>query len=145
VNIDEEEGKDVWRLLPDGFTEAYGLLAQRALPVMASRNGDRSGRAKSRGHQDRLTSGGRDYVMAAGAAHVQGVATDDVVGSQAAFSLKMSIDRKLRKLAREMGVWLRTSNTSRRVVRRCSGRCKKYAEPDWTYCPTCGSPTVDVG
>lgn len=50
------------------------------------------------------------------------------------------VDRKLRKIARELRDRLTDDGTV--GVRRCTGpRCRKLAEDTWNWCPFCGAPT----
>lgn len=55
-----------------------------------------------------------------------------------ALALKSRIDRKLRRLAREI------KGGAAEKMRRCTGaRCRRWCDPDWIYCPWCGSATSD--
>jgi RNA polymerase-binding transcription factor DksA len=58
-----------------------------------------------------------------------------------AAATKEWVDRKLRKLARE----LRDRMTDEgRTIRRCTGsKCRRLAEDTWNWCPTCGAPTEE--
>lgn len=52
------------------------------------------------------------------------------------------VDRKLRKLARDLKTRMADEDAP---VRRCTGpKCRKLAEDNWNWCPFCGAPTEQV-
>ena len=73
-----------------------------------------------------------------GAAPVKGQKKPTVYLDEVASALKSRVDRKLRRLAREM------AGGEAQPLRRCTGaRCRKWCEADWIWCPWCGSATSD--
>ena len=61
-----------------------------------------------------------------------------------AFKLKVKVDKRLRKIAREVLASLEGRNVLAATQRVCAGRCKKYGEVDWTYCAHCGGPMREI-
>lgn len=60
------------------------------------------------------------------------------IGDERAIARKQRVDRKLRSIARDL-------RGERVRPRRCTkGSCRKWAEPDWAFCPHDGFPTEDV-
>jgi hypothetical protein len=59
-----------------------------------------------------------------------------VVVDEEALAFKAGVDRKIRKLTREMENWLvrRSSNREENVVRRCK-KCRRFGEESWQFCP----------
>lgn len=66
----------------------------------------------------------------------------DPIRDPAALVFKGKVDRKLRKLAREMRVWL-DGGVAHNSVRRCT-RCRRFADETWLYCPHDGARTEEV-
>lgn len=64
----------------------------------------------------------------------------DLIRSEAAFVFKGRMDRKLRKLSREIKAWMEGSESTVEV-RRCSV-CRQYGDSEWLYCPKDGKPMV---
>ena len=62
-----------------------------------------------------------------------------VITNPKAFATKEKVDKKLRKIAREM----RASQEDKQSQLTCSN-CKKYMEEDWTYCARCGEAAPDA-
>lgn len=66
-----------------------------------------------------------------------------LVVDEAALAFKSEIDRKLRKVTREMERWLERRSSNReenglRNVRKCV-RCRRYGEEKWSFCPWDGA------
>jgi hypothetical protein len=64
--------------------------------------------------------------------------------------VKENVDRKLRKIARELKNKLdddvkRAATGQKRIGRKCSGKCGKFGESDWVYCARCGGPMQEIG
>jgi len=55
--------------------------------------------------------------------------------SENAVRFRSSVDRKLRKITREIKSYL-DGKTAPKVNRRC-GQCKKFGDGDWSWCPFC--------
>lgn len=62
--------------------------------------------------------------------------TRGVVQDEAAFRFKQLVDRRIRKLTREMEEWVvrRTSLREEKIPGKCQ-KCQRYAEDNWSYCP----------
>jgi hypothetical protein len=73
-----------------------------------------------------------------GAAPVKGQKKPSVYLDETAGAMKSMVDRKLRKLARQM------AGAEAEKLRRCTGaKCRRWCDPDWIWCPWCGSATSD--
>lgn len=66
--------------------------------------------------------------------------------SEWASVVKEGVDRRLRKIGRELKNKLddNPSLVNKSERRRCSGRCGKFGESDWVYCARCGGPMREV-
>lgn len=65
--------------------------------------------------------------------------------SEWASDMRVKVDRKLRKIARELKNMLDDDSKRRSYVRRrCAGQCKKFGEADWLYCAKCGGRMEQV-
>lgn len=64
-----------------------------------------------------------------------------VVRNQAAIAYRQRVDRKIRKIAREIKLWLDDSDVQTSVRKCTSRKCGRFAEDTWWYCPNCGAPT----
>lgn len=97
-----------------GFRRAQGLT-DRTLVMNGGRGVGRDGRRGSKGVS----------------ASVGGVVVDE-----AALAFKEGVERKLRKITREMESWLefRSSGREEKMVRKCK-RCRRFAEKSWLFCP----------
>lgn len=61
------------------------------------------------------------------------------VRDERALEMKGRIDRKLRRLGRELRGFLGDEGETL-AARRCSGRsCKRFVELEWRFCPHCGA------
>ncbi len=71
----------------------------------------------------------------------------DFIKSEMALAYRSKVDRKLRKIAREMHSYLATPTdvTAASVQRRCAGSCKRLGDGEWLYCPWCAGPMEEVG
>lgn len=69
----------------------------------------------------------------------------NVIKSQRAFNEKTKIDKRLRKMGKEIYDYLNkeASATAHDWWMRCS-KCKKHTDDDWQFCPRCGAPTERV-
>jgi hypothetical protein len=70
----------------------------------------------------------------------------EFIRSEAALGYRSKVDRKLRKIAREINYYLATplDNTAESVQRRCAGSCKRMGDGEWLYCPWCAGPMEEV-
>lgn len=71
-----------------------------------------------------------------------------VIRSERAMTERTRIDRKLKRIVREMKNFLASlddpSFDAVPTQRRCSGKCKKFGDPEWLYCARCGGPMAEV-
>lgn len=138
----------VERFLPDGFVNAYEqLLGQAfsaaAMSVKGQEQIDIPGVGKGKNGLGSVRSGMTE---------VRSVhrspprAASSVIGSEIAMQFRSSMDRKIRKITREMRFFLDKANGEKGVnpQRKCSGRCKKFGDGDWMYCPWCGGPMSEI-
>jgi hypothetical protein len=138
------------RYLPAGFLFAYEVLILRGsvlnLGLRGGRGYDegrdvRSGRR--RGGLGSARSGEPELRLTASPPSRRG-GSRDLVRDEVALAKRKSVDRKLRKLGREMLTFLEGVEKSR-TVRRCTGKkCRQFAEEDWIYCPRCASPVEEI-
>jgi len=66
-------------------------------------------------------------------------AVGGVIADEAALAFKASVDRRLRKLTREIEVWLSDRALGKKqtvgaAAGKCS-RCRRFAEDGWKFCP----------
>jgi hypothetical protein len=128
--------------LPPDLEEVYRELSSRALVQPgAAYVGDPIEKAKGR-MVTRVSTGQTETRGGAKGSRKSG-GSKDFIRSERAFNEKARIDRKLRKIAREIRAWLRDSAESRDDVRRCT-TCRKFGEPEWLYCPKDGKPMESV-
>lgn len=125
----------------EGVWEASLRQLRSPLPGGGGAGGIRVGRD---GFRRRTGLTDRSLVMrGAASAGGQGVEVGGVIRDEAAMAFKAEVERKIRKLTREMETWLelrssgREENGSRKPVRRC-GKCKRYMEESWKFCPLDG-------
>lgn len=138
------------RYLPRDFMFCYEVLVHRgvAIPGSAVRGGQgydetavtgirpRGGLGSSRSGEPelRLAASGRRGSQGSGKA---------VIRDEEAVLYRARIDRRLRKMAREILGWLEEGRTVR-TTRRCTGKkCRRLAEEGWVFCPACGASVSD--
>lgn len=150
------------RLLPDQFVTAYEALHVLALnDGTGSENHPLSGRADEVGVATGKDHGGKGprrgsmdtYLKnKTGPARSKKVGkTSRFLGNERAWHGKRRIDKRLRKMAKEILLMvddLQNGGTGRvkeaDLFRVCSGRCKKFCEDSWKFCPNCGGPTREM-
>lgn len=140
---DRQVAAEVLMYLPDGFVTAYEDLWHRAYGTGAVRTSD-VGRAGVVKNDVRLRSNQADRVGGVGVGKKAGASVTSIVHSGHAVNVKQRIDRKLRALAREIVAAMTDGDVRITLPRRCAGRCARWADPDWNYCPNCGGPTQTV-
>jgi hypothetical protein len=129
-------------LLPDSFLSAYEEVFDRALKLDGSsatgalKDAAELGKAKggtsaTTGKKTQLSGGaGKKYKLYW------------TVKNDAALELKHSLDKKLRRLAREIRQDLADSDVMAaggKVEGKCRcGRCGQIMNRDWNFCPGCG-------
>lgn len=137
VRVDEDRA-----FLPPDLERVYGLLCSEALVQPAAAYvGDPIEKAK--GRMVTRTSTGQTETRGGAKGSRKSGGSKDMIRSEAAFNYKSKIDRKLRKLTREIKTWLQGSGEYRDDVRRCTV-CRKFGEPEWLYCPQDGKPMESV-
>lgn len=60
----------------------------------------------------------------------------DPVASEKAMEERARVDRRLRKIARDIKSWYSGGAFSSNRI--CDGQCKKIGDGEWNYCPRCG-------
>lgn len=134
------------RYLPAEFLFCYEVLVHRSVVVPGSARG-------GRGYDEAVEVGAGRRSPAAvksGTTEVRGGANGSsrrggsgkpVIRSEQAVVFRAKIDRRLRRLSRDMLTWLEQKGSFKTdVVYRCSGRkCGRFAEEGWNYCPNCGA------
>lgn len=133
-------GGELLRLLPSDFVTQYEALFLRAF---AASNGSRSdvGVVGAK----RITRVSTNQVETRGGAKSKraGSSEKNIIHDQRALGFKAKVDRKLRKLSRDIRQWMEAENMTHTSVRRCT-RCRKYADDTWSFCPFDGAPTEEV-
>lgn len=133
VNLDDPHE----RLMPAELYRAYEMLWHQALKgLRAVSPGNPIEKAK--GH--RIVRLSTNQVETRGGADAVNKATStDPLGSEQALAYKARVDRKLRKIAREIKLFLDKHEDGKVDVRRCTA-CRQYGESEWLYCPKDGKP-----
>jgi hypothetical protein len=154
VKIDGElSAETVIAFLPSGFLFAYEQLVEQgyssrqfggnpASPLsQASQIKGKSPRKTS----GRLNSGHVDKTLMAGKGK-RPSPPEIQMQSEKAVNYRKNIDRRLRRLAREIKAFLagEAGENSGAVSRKCAGKCGKLGEADWMYCPRCGGPMREL-
>lgn len=153
------------RMVPEAFAEAYQRVwdeAYRDGGIDASGGGHPlSGAAGALGKEGgtgvdsgrlaggwRINSGKEDLV---GKSSGPGKSSSKAVGktsrtlkSEKAFKLKARLDKRLRKMAREIMAELDGRSVKAAGHRVCAGKCKKFGDYEWSYCPNCGGMMREV-
>lgn len=128
---------EVLLLLPEDFVRAYEGLYTDMIGVKRDDNPD-SARSSAK-RAVRVSTGQEPQMNTVGGAGGRGFGPRSPVSSDEAQSIKSRVDRKLRKIAREL------TKGERSNPRRCTGKnCRKWAEPDWVWCPYCKAATEDL-
>lgn len=65
------------------------------------------------------------------------------IRSESAMEARRKTDRGLRQISRTLKAFL-SGSTSEVVQRRCSGKCKRFGDPEFLYCPNCAAPMIDI-
>lgn len=136
-----EEGAELLRHLPKGFVEAYERACDEAYARERTEGvGDAS---VIRGLENRVsrTSSGQTVgaVPAArrGQGRRSGLNTRSVLkGSERALRVKRDVDKKLRRLARDIVEEL-AGLSSAKTTNRCK-HCGRVGDESWRYCPADG-------
>jgi hypothetical protein len=136
---------DEARMLPAVLLGAYSRLWAAALRQPGSTVGPDTrgmyGRHRVKG--PRTSTGQSEAMSGTGAKRAVNVSQGGVVKSERWLALKGRVDRKLRKVAREIMEEMQGGTGRLKTVRRCVG-CKKYGESDWSWCPFDGKRMEEV-
>lgn len=153
------------QILPDLFTEAYQRLWDRTYrdggvdggggdggggnhPLNGSAGvvGMAEGKVKNAGwrvNSSEVTSIGPK--SGAQRSTIKGVdKTCRTLKDERLFKFKVRVDKRLRRLAREISATLEGRNVVAAVTRICTGRCKRFGDLEWDYCARCGGPMRQV-
>lgn len=139
VTVEDVE-REVLAALPDDFVFRYELLWLRCFAAaVGGRPGGALPAQVAKARRVVRTSTGQTETR--GGAHggkLAGAAEKTTVANDAALAFKASVDRRLRKIARDMRAWL-GGDDARAGVRVCT-RCRRFGEDTWTFCPYDGQP-----
>lgn len=132
------------RLTPSTFLEAYELLYVETYGSGAIVQDDTHIHGTGKAQRGRIKS---DAVETRGGAVQKkklSASQKNVIKSQRAFNEKTKIDKRLRKIGKEIFDYLNKEQAKQATFyMRCS-KCKKHAEDEWLWCPRCGSQTEKV-
>lgn len=143
------------RILPEGFAGPYEALFARALSdggVDGSNhplNGSAGVLDKAPGTpvgQYRVSSGESTSIGKMGGPKTKQVGkTARTMKDERAFRVRVLIDKRLRKMGREIEAFLDGKKKWQNAgLRACAGRCKKFGDGEWVYCPWCGGPMREM-
>jgi len=129
------------RLTPPPFLEAYELLFVETYGSGAIVQDETHIHGSGKAQRGRTSS---DQVETRGGAIQKkklSASQKNVVKSQRAFNEKTKVDKRLRKIGKEIYEFLnKEQHKPTEWWMRCS-KCKKHAEDEWQFCPRCGAPT----
>lgn len=132
------------RLTPAPFLEAYQLLHDETYGTGAIFQDDTAIHGAGKAIRGRVRS---DAIETRGGAIQKkklSASQKNVIKSQRAFNEKTKIDKRLRKIGKEIYEWLNKENLKpAEYWTRCS-KCKKHTEDDWQFCPRDGARTERV-
>lgn len=129
------------RLTPQAFLEAYELLYVETYGSGAIVQDDNHIHGSGKAQRGRVKSS--DIETRGGAVQKKKLSASqkNVIKSQRAFNEKTKIDKRLRKMGKEIYEYLnKEAKSPVEWWMRCS-KCKKHAEDDFRFCPRCGAPT----
>jgi hypothetical protein len=132
------------RLTPAAFLEAYQLLHDETYGTGAIFQDENAIHGAGKAQRGRTKS---DAVETRGGAVQKkklSASQKNIIKSQRAFNMKTKIDKRLRKMGKEIFDYLNKEAASKvDFYMRCS-KCKKHAEDEWQFCPRCGATTERV-
>lgn len=132
-------GQEILLLLPTDFLRLYEELFHKALDTA-----DGGSRLMGTGRQKVDSPGNQAGVMGV-AAGGRKYRTYGSVRDEEALALKALVDKRLRRIARDMGAFLsgkEGSGPGSMGNRKACIDCGKYAEDDWNVCPWCGNQVM---
>lgn len=128
---------EVLLYLPTDFSSAYEELWLKAHGQGILEEAEKL-RVNSKRVEGRTKSDGVDTMAPAKDGKKRGAERTLGHKDEKALATKQRVDRKLRKIAREI-----RGEVS--IPRRCTKpSCRKYADADWTHCPYDGAATEEV-
>lgn len=139
----------VLAFLPEKFVHAYEALVdlgygEKRLDASGAMGAPANPRAGARRSAPRLKSSEVSKTIVSSNFGNGGTPSGVSFKSEIAVDYRRKIDRRLRRLAREIKLFLDEDGTAHRSgQRKCSGKCKKIGEPDWVYCARCGGPMIE--
>ena len=132
------------RLTPAAFLEAYELLYVETYGSGAIVQDDNHIHGTGKAQRGRTKSS--DVETRGGAIQKKKLSASqkNVIKNQRAFNEKTRIDKRLRKMGKEIFEYLsKEAQTQAKFYMRCT-KCKKHAEDEWKFCPRCGSETEQI-
>lgn len=150
VVVDGEIAGAVLAFLPKKFVHSYEQLTdaaygERRLDASGAMAAPEGGRQKVKKSSGRVSSSQTDRTLAAGAGGKSKNHSEIQFKSERAVDFRRLIDRKLRRIAREIEEFFAGGVENLKAgSRKCSGKCKKIGDPDWLFCARCGGPMEEV-
>lgn len=132
------------RLTPQAFLEAYELLYVETYGSGAIVQDDNHIHGTGKAQRGRTKSSEVETRGGAVQKKKLSASQKNVIKSQRAFNEKTKIDKRLRKMGKEIFEYLnKEANNKVDFYMRCS-KCKKHAEDEWQFCPRCGASTERI-
>lgn len=138
------------RILPEQFVAVYEALYCKALDdgMSGSRAAETAGLGKADGKpvgQWRVSTGETTSMDKIGGPGTKQVGkTARTMKDERAFRMRVKIDKRLKNMAREINAFLEGTSTKVINQRVCAGRCRKFGDYEWSYCPRCGGPMREL-
>lgn len=149
VVVDGEIAGAVLAFLPKKFVAMYEQLCdaaygERRLDASGAMAPPEGGRQKVKKTSGRVSSSQTDRTLAAGAGGKSRNTSEIQFKDERAVDFRRLIDRKLRRIAREIEEFFVGGEGLRAGKRKCAGKCRKIGEPEWMFCARCGGPMEEV-
>jgi hypothetical protein len=124
--------REIKRFMPRGFIEAYDTLTDLIF-------GEGKGTSSPLGALQDNEGAGKQPLSKSW------VTSNGGLRSEKAMDYRKNIDRKLRKLGREVDSWIEADADGREQIEtigslRCRP-CGRFVDSDWFHCAWCGHPT----
>lgn len=141
------------RILPESFCDAYEALHVKAFRDGSGDdnhplNGNAGALEKASGApvgQWRESSGTVTSIGAMGAAKMKQVGkTSKFMRDERAWKAKIKMDKRLRRMAKEMIAIVDGTSPKAASHRICSGKCKRLGDYEWKFCANCGGPMREM-
>lgn len=132
------------RLTPAAFLEAYELLYVETYGSGAIVQDDTHIHGSGKAQRGRVKSS--DVETRGGAIQKKKLSASqkNVIKSQRAFNEKTKIDKRLRKMGKEIFEYLNKEALNQVSFYMKCTKCKKHAEDEWMFCPRCGAKTERI-